>query len=160
MAGTTYTILLKNQTGDKLKGLNIDPKTGEILPEMGAGTAVYTGSNAGVEHNRYARAINPIINRYTGGMWEKGMRLGRAGIGMVDIAKNQGAKAVLGSVGFIIVLQFVLMELTKWWEKEKKEAKEENEANYLKIKTGQTILNNNYRVSRNFFTGKLTYSNQ
>jgi hypothetical protein len=93
-------------------------------------------------------------------MWEKGMRLGRAGIGMVDIAKNQGAKAVLGSVGFIIVLQFVLMELTKWWEKEKKEAKEENEANYLKIKTGQTILNNNYRVSRNFFTGKLTYSNQ
>ena len=51
---------------------------GVAVPKKGAGVKNVLGTGTlhnGVEHNRYMRAVNPVINRYTGGMWEKGVRL-------------------------------------------------------------------------------------
>jgi hypothetical protein len=42
---------------------------------------------------------------------------------------------------------------------QQKKAKEENQANFLKIKSGQTTLSQDYKVSRNIF-GLITYRNQ
>jgi hypothetical protein len=51
------------------------------------------------------------------------------------------------------------MEIDKWFREQQKKAKEENQANYLKIVSGQTVLGQDYKVSRNIF-GKITYRNQ
>jgi hypothetical protein len=45
------------------------------------------------------------------------------------------------------------------FEQEKKKAREENQANFLKIKSGQTTLGQEYNVSKDIF-GKITYRNQ
>jgi len=134
---------------------------GVVLPKDGAGTqlASFTGSNKGVEHNRYLRAINPILNRYTGGMWEKGTRMYRAGLGVIDTAKNSGVGAALTSVGAILIAQLIIMESVKAIEKAIKEAKEDNQANFFKIKNGTMLLSRDADYRKNIF-GKVIYSNQ
>ena len=56
-------------------------------------------------------------------------------------------------------MQFAIMEVDKMIREQIKKAKEENQANYLKIVSGQTTLGQDYKISRNIF-GKITYRNQ
>jgi hypothetical protein len=51
------------------------------------------------------------------------------------------------------------MEFDKWFREQQRKAKEENQANYLKIVSGQTTIGTDYKVNRNIF-GKITYRNQ
>ena len=41
--------------------------------KKGKSVSFFGGDKGGVEHNRKMRAINPLLNRMTGGYWEKGM---------------------------------------------------------------------------------------
>ena len=41
--------------------------------KKGRMVSIFGGERGGVEHNRKMRAINPLINKATGGYWEKGM---------------------------------------------------------------------------------------
>ena len=119
-----------------------------------------SGKNrGGVEHNRYMRPINPLMNQLTGGWWEKGQRLGRAGAGVLDIAKTKGIGSALTSTGSLIILQFAIMMAVQAFKDQQKKAKEENQANFLKIKSGQTTIGQDYKVSKDIF-GKITYRNQ
>lgn len=160
---TIYKFILETRS-DASQSVTISAN-GEILPLKGAGTKaddvgrLYTGSNVGVEHNRYMRLINPVLNRYTGGWWEKGVRMGRSAIGVVNVARTSGLGAALASVGMIQIGQLAIMELVKWIEREKKKANEENQANYLKLRSGTTMLPKDYKITKNFF-GKLTYRAQ
>ena len=90
---------------------------------------------------------------------EKFNRVGRsvAQIGS-DLSNNKGLSAFTGTAG-LIILQFAIMEVDKYVREQMKKAKEENQANYLKIVSGQTTLGQDYKVSRNIF-GKITYRNQ
>jgi hypothetical protein len=105
------------------------------------------------------RPINPLLNRWTGGYWEKGQRVGRS-VGQIsnELGAGKGLKALAGTGG-LILLQFAIMEIDKWFREQQKKAKEENQSNYLKIVSGQTTLGQDYKVSRNIF-GKITYRNQ
>ena len=151
----------------KATGVSYDAN-GNPIPVKGAGSKGGfsltahnpTGKNrGGVEHNRYMRPINPLMNQLTGGWWEKGQRLGRAGAGVLDVAKTKGIGAALGSTGALIIMQFAIMMAVQAFRDQQKKAKEENQANYLKIISGQTTLGQDYKVSRNIF-GKITYRNQ
>jgi len=151
----------------KATGVSYDAN-GNPIPVKGAGSkggASLVAHNpsgrnrGGVEHNRYMRPINPLLNRLTGGYWEKFNRVGRsvAQIGS-DLSNNKGLSAFTGTAG-LIILQFAIMEVDKYVREQMKKAKEENQANYLKIVSGQTTLGQDYKVSRNIF-GKITYRNQ
>jgi hypothetical protein len=145
---------------------------GVVIPRKGAGSKGgssgsgsgfnFGGSRGGVEHNRYMRPINPLMNRLTGGYWEKGQRVGRAMLGLPEAFKTKDGKFTasgFGSTASLILIQFAIMEADKLIREQMKKAKEENQANYLKIVSGQTTLGQDYKVSRNIF-GKITYRNQ
>jgi hypothetical protein len=132
----------------KATGVSYDAD-GNPIPAKGAGfkgggslTAHNpSGKNrGGVEHNRYMRPINPLMNRLTGGWWEKGTRLGRATAGVLDVGSKKGIGAALGSTGALIIMQFAIMMAVQAFQDQQKKAKEENQANFLKIKSGQTTL--------------------
>jgi hypothetical protein len=141
---------------------------GNVIPVKGAGSKGgasgsgsgfnFGGSRGGVEHNRYMRPINPLMNQLTGGWWEKGQRLGRATMGLVDEAQTKGLGA-LATTGGLILIQFAIMMAVQAFKDQQKKAKEENQSNFLKIKSGQTTLGQDYKVSRNIF-GLVTYRNQ
>jgi hypothetical protein len=118
----------------------------------------FGGSRGGVEHNRYMRPINPLINRLTGGWWEKGQRVGRAAMEIPEQLHNKGIGALAGTAS-LILLQFTVMMVDRWFREQQKKAKEENQSNYLKIVSGQTTLGQDYKVSKNIF-GKINYGKQ
>ena len=80
-------------------------KKGRDLPLL------FGGEKGGVEHNRKMRAINPLLNKITGGVWEKGMRLTRAVGGLVKRNTETG-KLSLGGPSVAIIIAFILM--TVW----------------------------------------------
>ena len=154
----------------KATGVSYDAD-GNPIPAKGAGSKGGgsllahnpSGKNrGGVEHNRYMRPINPLMNQLTGGWWEKGQRLGRSAMSLPEAFKTKDGKftaAGFGSTGALLILQFAIMMGIQAFKDQQKKAKEENQANYLKIKSGQTTLSQDYKVSRNIF-GLITYRNQ
>jgi len=145
---------------------------GNVIPAKGAGSKGgssgsgsgfnFGGSRGGVEHNRYMRPINPLMNRLTGGYWEKANRVGRAIGGLPESFKTKDGKFTasgFGSTASLILIQFAIMEVDRIIREQMKKTKEENQSNYLKIVSGQTTLGQDYKVSRNIF-GKITYRNQ
>jgi hypothetical protein len=160
---TIYRFLVEDMTGQQAKNFDIN---GNPVAIKGAGSKGggggrlfnFGGSRGGVEHNRYMRPINPLMNRWTGGWWEKGQRVARAGMGFINEASTKGLGA-LATTGGLILIQFAIMEFDRWFREQQKKAKEENQANYLKIVSGQTVLGQDYKVSKNIF-GKITYKNQ
>jgi hypothetical protein len=161
---TIYRFIVEAQ---RATGVTTDAD-GVVIPAKGAGSKGgssgsgrgfnFGGSRGGVEHNRYMRPINPLLNRLTGGWWEKGNRLGRAAASLPEQFNQKGIGA-LGSTGMLIILQFAIMMAVQAFGEQQKKAKEENQANFLKIKSGQTTLGQDYKVSKNIF-GLITYRNQ
>jgi hypothetical protein len=108
------------------------------------------------------RPINPLINQLTGGWWEKGQRLGRSVMSLPEAFRTKDGKftaAGFGSTGALLILQFAIMMGVQAFKDQQKKAKEENQSNFLKIKSGQTTLGQDYKVSKDIF-GKITYRNQ
>jgi hypothetical protein len=167
---TIYRFIVEStgqaQTQNLLANNSVDAN-GVIIPKKGAGSKGGgslvahnpTGKRGGgVDHNRFMRPINPLLNRATGGYWEKGSRLVRGGIQLSRELDTIGVKALAGTAS-LILLQLAIMEIDKYIREQKKKAKEENQSNYLKIISGQTTIGTDYKVSRNIF-GKITYRNQ
>jgi hypothetical protein len=108
------------------------------------------------------RPINPLMNQLTGGWWEKGQRLGRAAASLPEAFKTKQGKfnaAGFGSVGMLLILQFAIMMGVQAFKEQQKKAREENQSNFLKIKSGLTTIGQDYKVSKDIF-GKITYRNQ
>jgi hypothetical protein len=165
---TIYRFIVEAQ---KATGVTTDAD-GVVIPRKGAGSKGgssgsgsgfnFGGSRGGVEHNRYMRPINPLMNRLTGGYWEKANRVGRAIGGLPESFKTKDGKFTasgFGSTASLILIQFAIMEVDRIIREQMKKTKEENQSNYLKIVSGQTTLGQDYKVSRNIF-GKITYRNQ
>ena len=90
--------------------------------KKGRAVALFGGEKGGVEHNRKMRAINPLLNRMTGGAWEKGMRGGRAGLGLVKVDAETGKFAGFSGSAIAIIVAFLIQELLKWQKKQIVEA--------------------------------------
>ena len=155
---TIYEFIVRDQTKDGKK-LMVDNETGEVIGKSSvAKEKPLSGSNKGVDHNRYMRAVNPLINRYVPG-FEKYVRGGRAVVGMYDTLAQTGIKSAITSVGAIVLLELALTKLDDLRREKIEEAKKENIANYNKLITGQTQLSQNVKATKNIF-GKITFKNQ
>lgn len=126
----------------------------------GAGktTNLFGGSRGGVEHNRYMRAVNPVLNRMTNGYWEKGTRLGRAGMGIASKIGASGLGAALTGVGMTIIISFILQWLIRWNDAERIRAQKLNAQNYKMLENGVGAIHSAYSVSVNGLTGRQTYN--
>ena len=155
---TIYRFIVEEKQGNSTSETT---NSGTPVAKNGAGNRSFNlgGMFGGTEHNRFMRPINSVMNRVTGGVWEKGTRLVRAGGNVMNAGANGGLAGILGSVGFAIIVQFLVIEMMKMFEQEKKKAREENQSNFLKIKTGQTVLGPDYKINKDIF-GRITYSNQ
>ena len=155
---TIYEFIVRDQTKNEKK-LIIDNETGEVIGKSSvAKTKPLSGSNKGVDHNRYTRAINPLVNRYVPD-FEKYVRGGRAIVGVFDTLSKEGIKSAITSVGAIVLLQMVLTTLDDLRREKIEEANQENLANYNKLVSGQSQLSQNVQATKNIF-GKITFKNQ
>ena len=155
---TIYEFIVRDQTKNGKQEM-IDPETGEVIAKKSvAKEKPLSGSNKGVDHNRYMRAVNPLINRYVPG-FEKYVRGGRAIIGVYDTLVQTGIKSAITGVGAIVLLELALTKLDDLRREKIEEAKKENVANYNKLITGQTQLSQNVKATKNIW-GKVTFKNQ
>ena len=155
---TIYEFIVRDQTKNGKQEM-IDPDTGEVIAKKSVSKEKpLSGSNKGVDHNRYMRAVNPLINRYVPG-FEKYVRGGRAVVGVYDTFVKEGLTASLTSVGAIVLLEMVLTKLDDMRREKIEEAKKENIANYNKLVTGQSQLSQNVVATQNIW-GKITFKNQ
>ena len=155
---TIYEFIVRDQTKNGTQEM-IDPDTGEVIAKKSvAKEKPLSGSNKGVDHNRYMRAVNPLINRYVPG-FEKYVRGGRAIVGVFDTLAQTGIKSAITGVGAIVLLELALTKLDDLRREKIEEAKKENIANYNKLITGQTQLSQNVKATKNIF-GKITFKNQ
>ena len=104
---TIYRIAIEQTTKSQSDGRKGGNRAGTGKKSTAKTTNIF-GVRGGVEHNRKMRAINPVLNKATHGYWEKGMRLGRAGLGLVKRDENTGAFAGLSgpAIAIIIALPF------------------------------------------------------
>jgi hypothetical protein len=163
---TIYEFIIRSQGGTASGTTQVDAD-GNAIPLKGAGVKGGTSltahnpngkSSGGVDHNRFMRPINPLINRWTGGFWEKGQR-GFNAVRQLPADFHKNKLGALTGVASLILIQLAIMEFDKWFREQQKKAKEENKANFLKITSGQTVLGQDYKVSKNIFGG-ITYRNQ
>jgi len=120
------------------------------------------GGKGGVEHNRKLRAINPVLNKITGGYWEKGMRVGRATLGLVKFRKNADTGkleyAGLSGPAIAIIIAFLLQVVMKHHAKLIAKEQEKNKLNYKAMETGVGAIRGEYETSVNVWSGKITYN--
>ena len=126
--------------------------------KKGRWVSVLGGEKGGVEHNRKMRAVNPLLNKATGGYWEKGMRLGRAGLGLVQVDKTTGAFAGLSAVAIVIIVQMCINVLLQWQQRERQKALKMNAQNYKMLENGVGAVRGEYDISVNMFNGRTTYN--
>ena len=155
---TIYEFIVRDQTKDGKK-LIVDNETGEVIGKNSvAKTKPLSGSNKGVDHNRYTRAINPLVNRYVPN-FEKYVRGGRAITGVIDTIMKSGLKAGLTGVGAVVLLEMANIAIDNWRRDQIEKANQENLANYNKLVSGESQLSQNVQATKNIF-GKITFKNQ
>ena len=112
----------------------------------------------GVEHNRYMRAINPVLNKATGGVWEKGVRIGRAAAGMLKVSKTTGAIAGVSAVAITIIISFILQTIMKHQRMLIEKTDKINTQNYKMLENGGGVIHGSFEISTNWWSGKHTYN--
>ena len=153
---TIYRIIVEERAASATSGRN--PKSGSKKTTAKKGTSIFGGARGGVEHNRKMRAINPVLNKMTNGYWEKGMRLGRAGIGMARNISEKGAKGIFAGPALAIIVALVLTTLMKWQGQERVKAQQLNAQNYKALENGVGAIRGEYEVNANFWTGRQTFN--
>lgn len=154
---TIYRFIVEQKTRSGGDGRNPRSTTGKGAAKKGRMVSIFGGEKGGVEHNRKMRAINPLLNRATGGWWEKGMRLTRAGMGLVKKNTETG-KVGLSGPAIAIIIAFMITMLLKWQNQEIKKARELNAQNYKQLENGVGAIHGQYKVNTAFFTGRHTYN--
>ena len=112
----------------------------------------------GVEHNRYTRAINPLLNKATGGIWEKGARIGRAAAGLLKFNKTTGAIAGVSAVAIAIIISFVIQTTLKIQQREIAKMNKLNTQNFKALENGGGAIHGAYNISTNSWNGRQTYN--
>ena len=155
---TLYRFLIEQKEsgggGRKARDTTISRHT---VAKKGKMVSIFGGEKGGVEHNRKMRAINPLINRATGGAWEKGMRVGRAGLGLIQRDSETGKLGMSGTA-FAIIVAFFLQLFLKLLGKEQQKAEKQNMQNFKQLENGIGLINGAYDISTNILTGRHTYN--
>ena len=157
---TIYRFIVEQKTSGGASGgrkEQTNAPTKKTPSKKGRYVSIFGGEKGGVEHNRKLRAINPLLNKVTSGYWEKGMRLGRAGLGLVQRNTETG-KIGFSGPAVAIIIAFVIQTIMKYWNKEIQKAQKINAQNYKMLENGTSAIHGSYEVSADFWTGRLTYN--
>ena len=156
---TIYRFIVEQKTSTGGDGRRTKPEGSgrKSAAKKGRMVALFGGEKGGVEHNRKMRAINPLLNRATGGLWEKGMRLGRAGAGLIQKNTETGKLGISGPA-IAIIIAFVIQMLLKWQKVEMIKAQKMNAQNYKQLENGIGAVHGQYKISTALFTGRHTYN--
>ena len=155
---TIYRFIVEQKISQSGSGRNPSSSQGKGAAKKGRSVSFFGGDKGGVEHNRKMRAINPLLNRMTGGWWEKGMRLTRAGIGLGKSVSKNGAKGVLTGPALYIIIAFIIQTLLKWQQSEMVKAQKLNAQNYKQLENGIGAIHGQYKITANFWNGRHTYN--
>ena len=154
---TIYRFIVEQRTRTTGDGRRPRESTAKSPAKKGKWVSVLGGEKGGVEHNRKLRAINPLLNRMTGGAWEKGMRLGRAGMGLIQKNTATGKFGVSGTA-IAIILAFVIQAILSWQKAEMIKAQKLNMQDFTRLENGFGSVHNEYKISTNVITGRHTYN--
>ena len=155
---TIYRFIVEQKISQTGSGRNPSSGQGKGAAKKGRSVSFFGGDKGGVEHNRKMRAINPLLNRMTGGAWEKGMRLTRAGIGLAKNVQEKGASGIWSSPAIYIIIAFVITTLLKWQQNEMKKAEKQNSQNFKMLENGSSAIHGEYEISVNIWNGRRTYN--
>lgn len=125
--------------------------------KAGRWVSIFGGEKGGVEHNRKMRAINPLLNKATGGYWEKGMRLGRAGAGLIQRNTETGKLGISGPA-IAIIIAFVIQALIKYDTKVVNSYRNTNTRNFTMLENGLGAVHGSYKITTNIWTEARTYN--
>ena len=156
---TIYRFVIEQKTtgGSGGSGRNARSQTGKGAAKKGKMVSLFAGERGGVEHNRKMRAINPLLNRLTHGYWEKGMRLGRAGFGLIQKNTETGKLGISGPA-VAIIIAFILQTIMKWQNIEREKAQQFNRHNYKAMENGFGAVHGEYDTTINVLSGRVTYN--
>ena len=129
----------------------------KTVSKKGKMVSLFSGENGGVEHNRKMRAINPLLNRMTGGYWEKGMRLTRAGLGLIK-RNNQTGHIGIGGPALAIIIQMIIIAVLKIQRNEQLKAERLNAQNFKQMENGVNAIHGQYKITTNYWNGRQTYN--
>jgi len=156
---TIYRFIVEQKAATAREGRKSSAETisKKTPAKKGRYVSIFGGEKGGVEHNRKMRAINPLLNRMTGGYWEKGMRGGRAGLGLIKTNTETGALKISGTA-VAILIALAITTLLKIQAKERAKANKANNQDYKMLENGFGAIHGEYEVSSNMLTGRLTYN--
>ena len=135
---------------------NTTPST-KTTAKLGKNALDVGGGRGGVEHNRKMRAINPLLNKATHGYWEKGMRLGRAGLGMIK-TDEAGNFAGLSGTAVTIIISLIIQTILKIQAQQREHARSMNSQNFKALENGTGAIYTDYDISVNVWDSRATYN--
>lgn len=156
---TIYRFVIEQKTTGGSGGSGRQPRGQNTkgAAKKGKMVSIFAGEKGGVEHNRKMRAINPLINKMTHGYWEKGMRVGRAGLGLVQRNTETGKLGFSGPA-VAIIIAFILQTIMKWQNIEREKAQQFNRHNYKAMENGFGAVHGEYDTTINVLSGRVTYN--
>ena len=152
---TIYRFIIEQRQSGRSSGRTTSSGSKTGAGKKGRNVSIFGGEKGGVEHNRKMRAINPLINKATGGIWEKGMRVGRAGLGLVTRNTETGKLGISGPA-IAIIIAFIIQSILKVQNKEIVRANKQNMQNYNQLENGFGAIHGAYEVTSNWWNGRIT----
>lgn len=158
---TIYRFIVEQKaSGDS--GDSTKPRASKGAGKKGSRMPFLGGGKGGVEHNRKMRAINPILNKVTNGVWEKSMRLTRAGVGLAQNVSEKGVKGAFGGPSLYIILALAFITswsaVQKWNQRDRAEAQKLNSQNFKAMENGSGTVHGAYSIAVNGWSGHISYN--
>ena len=157
---TIYRFIVEQKTttsGGRKSSSESSGRSKKGTAKKGKFVSIIGGEKGGVEHNRYMRAVNPLINKLTGGWWERGMRVGRAGLGLVTRNTETG-KLGVSVPAVAILIAFAIKMLLDYQKSQMRIAEQKNKQNFKMLENGFGQINGAYQISVETMTGRMTYN--
>ena len=152
---TIYRFVIEQRESRASSGRTTSSGSKTGAGKKGRNVSIFGGEKGGVEHNRKMRAINPLLNKATGGIWEQGMRIGRAATGLVTRNTETGKIGISGPA-LAIIIAWAIQTVLKIQNKSIQRAEKQNTQNYNQLENGFSSIHGAYEVASNFWNGRIT----
>ena len=158
---TAYRFIIEQrvvETGGSARGGGTVAGSRKTPSKKGANTGnLLGGSKGGVEHNRKMRAINPVLNKATHGLAEKGIRVARAGAGILKFDEEGNLSGVSGT-SVTILTALLLREVMKMQFNWIEQSRNMNSQNFKAMENGQGAIRGEYEIAVNILNGRASYN--
>ena len=160
--GSTNTIIIRDETRgtskneQQIKRKDFD-NNGTLKPKSGVVTTKSKGRPANpnsAELSKFdrTRPFTPLLNRLTGGAYERGRRSYKSLNNLFQVGYGVGFNILAKEA-----IDFVSKAISQLVNDFNRETEEKNNKDNLRFRTGDIKMSGDYKVSTNFWTGRRTY---